>query len=68
MKDLKGKKIASFPGTSAAYFVQKYLASVGLKEGDYTVVSGNTCSAAPCGQGTFPYIVAHGGADAGRFF
>ncbi|KAF8862487.1 hypothetical protein BDZ45DRAFT_188476 [Acephala macrosclerotiorum] len=41
VKDLKGKKIATFSGTSAAYFVDKYLASAGLKESDYTIVSGN---------------------------
>ncbi|KUJ14486.1 uncharacterized protein LY89DRAFT_590203 [Mollisia scopiformis] len=63
-KDLKGKKIATFPGTSAAYFVERYMASVGLGEGDYTVVTGYPCSAAPCGAGTFPYMVTHGSADA----
>ena len=64
LKDLKGKKIGSIPGTSATYFVQKYLATVGLKESDYTVVSGNVCMAAPCGSGTFPYMLAHGTVDA----
>lgn len=65
VKDLKGKRIATFPGTSAGYFVEKYLASVGLKEGDYTTVSGSMCSAAPCGAGTFPYMLQHGTVDAG---
>lgn len=36
---LKGKKIGSFPSTSAAYFVEELLASAGLKPTDYTVVS-----------------------------
>lgn len=65
VKDLKGKKIATFSGTSAAYFVDKYLASAGLKESDYTIVSGNQCDAAPCGAGTFPYMLEHGSVDAG---
>jgi ABC-type nitrate/sulfonate/bicarbonate transport system substrate-binding protein len=68
VKDLKGKKIATFPSTSAAYFVEKYLGSVGLKDSDYTVVSGSPCSSAPCGQGTFPYMLAHGSVDAGKCF
>ncbi|KAH9217469.1 hypothetical protein DL95DRAFT_459374 [Leptodontidium sp. 2 PMI_412] len=50
--------------SSAAYFVQKYLATVGLKESDYTVVSGSTCMSAPCEAGTFPYMLAHGTVDA----
>lgn len=64
LKDLKGKKIGTTPSTSAAYFVQKYLATVGLKESDYTVVSGSTCMSAPCEAGTFPYMLAHGTVDA----
>ncbi|PVH74594.1 periplasmic binding protein-like II [Cadophora sp. DSE1049] len=64
LKDLKGKKIGTTQGTSAAYFVQKYLATVGLRESDYTVVSGSTCNSAPCGSGTFPYMLAHGTVDA----
>ncbi|KAK0130085.1 hypothetical protein ONS96_000620 [Cadophora gregata f. sp. sojae] len=64
LKDLKGKKIGTMASTSAAYFVQKYLATVGLKESDYTVVAGSTCNSAPCGAGTFPYMLAHGTVDA----
>lgn len=64
LKDLKGKKIGTFTGTSAAYFVQKYLATVGLGASDYTMVFGNVCTAAPCGAGTFPYMLAHGTIDA----
>ncbi|OCL03076.1 periplasmic binding protein-like II [Glonium stellatum] len=63
-KDLKGKKIGTIPSTSAAYFVQKYLATVGLKESDYTVVPGSVCMSAPCGSGTLPYMLAHGSVDA----
>jgi ABC-type nitrate/sulfonate/bicarbonate transport system substrate-binding protein len=64
LKDLKGKKIGSFPGTSAAYFVQKYLATAGLATSDYTIVAGNVCTASPCGAGTFPYMLQHGTIDA----
>jgi ABC-type nitrate/sulfonate/bicarbonate transport system substrate-binding protein len=61
--DLKGKRIGTFPSTSAAYFVEKLLASAGLKTSDYSVVSGSVCSAAPCGAGTLPYMLQHGSID-----
>jgi len=64
LTDLKGKRIGTIPSTSAAYFVEKLLASAGLSTSDYTVVSGGACSAAPCGAGTLPYMLQHGGADA----
>jgi ABC-type nitrate/sulfonate/bicarbonate transport system substrate-binding protein len=64
LADLKGKKIGTFPSTSAAYFVEKLLASAGLKTSDYSVVSGSVCSAAPCGAGTLPYMLQHGSIDA----
>lgn len=38
LKDLKGKKIATFPRTSAAWYLVKELQTVGLKESDVTVV------------------------------
>ncbi|KAH8194622.1 hypothetical protein TruAng_011215 [Truncatella angustata] len=62
---LKGKKIGTIPGTSAAYFVQRYLASQGgLRDTDYTTVSGSNCNARPCGSGTLPYMLARGSVDA----
>ena len=64
LKDLKGKRIGTFTGTSAAYFVQKYLATAGLKPSDYTVVNSNVCSASPCGQGTLPQMLSSGQVDA----
>jgi NitT/TauT family transport system substrate-binding protein len=39
IKDLKGKRIATFPRTSAAYYLFKELKSVGLSENDVTIVS-----------------------------
>lgn len=38
LKDLKGKKVATFPRTSAAWYLVKELESVGLKESDVTIV------------------------------
>jgi len=64
LADLKGKRIGTMPGTSAGYFIAKYLASAGVKEGEYTVVSGNVCMKAPCGAGTFPQMLASGRIDA----
>ncbi|CAK7199146.1 hypothetical protein SEUCBS139899_001818 [Sporothrix eucalyptigena] len=62
---LKGKRIGTMPGTSAAYFVERLLQDVGgLGPSDYTVVSGNICMASPCGAGTLPYMLAHGTIDA----
>lgn len=42
LADLKGKRIGAFPSTSSEYFVQTYLATVGLKPSDYTI---GTCDA-----------------------
>jgi len=64
VKDLKGKKVGCLQSTSAAYFLSKYIASVGLKDSDVTIVSGNTCNKAPCGAGTFPYMISQGTIDA----
>lgn len=54
LADLKGKRIGTFPGTSATYFVSKLLNSAGVKDSEYTVVSGNVCMKSPCGAGTLP--------------
>jgi ABC-type nitrate/sulfonate/bicarbonate transport system substrate-binding protein len=64
LADLKGKKIGTMRGTSAGYFVSKLLATAGLKDSDYTIVSGNVCMKAPCGQGTFPSMITSGQIDA----
>lgn len=54
LADLKGKRVGSFPGTSANYFVKKLLNSAGVRDSEYTVVSGNICMKSPCGVGTLP--------------
>lgn len=54
LADLKGKRIGTFPGTSATYFVSKLLNSAGVRDSEYTVVSGNVCMKSPCGAGTLP--------------
>lgn len=52
--DLKGKRIGTMSGTSANYFINKLLNSAGIKDSEYTAVSGNVCMKAPCGAGTLP--------------
>ncbi len=64
LADLKGKRIGTMPGTSAGYFVNKLLASAGLGESDYRVVSGNICMRTPCGSNTFPQMIANKQIDA----
>jgi hypothetical protein len=64
LADLKGRRIGSFPVTSAAYFTYKYLATVGLGASDYTIVPATECKVAPCGAGTFPYMLSQGTVDA----
>ncbi|KAI0189728.1 hypothetical protein EV127DRAFT_461713 [Xylaria flabelliformis] len=64
LADLKGKKIGAFPSTSSEYFVQTYLATVGLKPSDYTVVAGVACLKEPCGSNTFPAMLKRGAIDA----
>ncbi|OAA56298.1 NMT1/THI5-like protein [Niveomyces insectorum RCEF 264] len=65
LADLKGKRVGTIPGTSAAYFVERLLREAGgLAPSDYTVVNGGFCSSAPCGAGSLPYMLAHGTIDA----
>jgi len=64
LADLKGKRIGTIQSTSAAVFVTKLLATAGLRESDYTLVSGNVCMKAPCGSGTFPQQIANKQIDA----
>lgn len=64
LSDLKGKKIGTIPGTSAAYFIDKFLSTVNLTSSDYRVVAGNVCMKAPCGAGTFPTMIQNGVIDA----
>ncbi|KAG6354037.1 hypothetical protein INS49_005008 [Diaporthe citri] len=54
LADLRGKRIGTMSGSSAKYFISKLLNSAGVKDSEYTVVSGNVCMKAPCGAGTLP--------------
>lgn len=54
LADLKGKKIGTMSGTSAGVFVSRMLATAGVQDGQYTVVSGNVCMKTPCGSNTLP--------------
>ncbi|WP_438003481.1 ABC transporter substrate-binding protein [Sorangium sp. So ce321] len=64
LADLRGKRIGSIANTSAAYFIHKYLGTVGLTDADYTVVSGGICMAAPCAANTLPAMLEEGVVDA----
>ncbi|KAI7778083.1 hypothetical protein LA080_002659 [Diaporthe eres] len=54
LADLQGKRVGTMAGTSATYFITKLLNSGGVKDSEYTAVSGNVCMKAPCGAGTLP--------------
>jgi hypothetical protein len=64
LQDLKGKRIGTMPSTSAAFFVERMMKSVGLQPSDYTVVSGNPCSAEPCAGNSLPALLRGGRIDA----
>ncbi|AUX34285.1 MULTISPECIES: ABC transporter substrate-binding protein [Sorangium] len=64
LADLRGKRIGTIPNTSAAYFVTKYLGTVGLTADDYTMVPGGICISAPCGANTLPSLMERGQVDA----
>jgi sulfonate transport system substrate-binding protein len=62
LADLKGKRIGSLPGTTAAFFAQKFLATAGVT--NFTITNGGTCVRAPCGASTLPAQLARGAVDA----
>lgn len=64
LADLRGKRIGTMRGTSAQYFVAKLLETAGVSASDYTIVAGGVCMRAPCGEGTFPQMLADGQIDA----
>jgi ABC-type nitrate/sulfonate/bicarbonate transport system substrate-binding protein len=64
LKDLKGKKIGSFKGSSASVFVHNMLSSVGVEGSEYTVTGGDVCMEAPCGDKTLPQMLVKGQLDA----
>ncbi|KAK2784247.1 hypothetical protein FQN53_008687 [Emmonsiellopsis sp. PD_33] len=64
LEDLKGKKIGAIPSTSAAYFVEKYLGTIGLTTSDYNITYGKACLSAPCPENSLPSMLAAGSVDA----
>lgn len=66
LADLKGKKVGTLVGlvSSAGYFIDKLLGSVGLQAGSYSIVGGNVCMKAPCGAGTLPAMITAKQVDA----
>lgn len=64
LSDLKGKKIGSMKGTSAGVFIHNMLSSVGVKDSEYSIVSGSVCMKTPCGADTYPEQINRGSLDA----
>jgi ABC-type nitrate/sulfonate/bicarbonate transport system substrate-binding protein len=54
LSDLKGKKIGTFQGTSAAVVIHNMLTSVGIADNDYTTTGGKICMKEPCALDTLP--------------
>jgi ABC-type nitrate/sulfonate/bicarbonate transport system substrate-binding protein len=64
LKDLRGKKIGSFKGSSAAVFVHNMMSSVGVQDSEYSVTGGDVCMKAPCKDNTLPQLLVKGNLDA----
>jgi ABC-type nitrate/sulfonate/bicarbonate transport system substrate-binding protein len=62
LKDLEGKRIGTIPGTTSAYFLQRYLGTIGIT--NYTQVAGANCERTPCPRGSLPTMLASGAVDA----
>ncbi|KAM7199492.1 putative aliphatic sulfonates-binding protein [Naviculisporaceae sp. PSN 640] len=54
LADLRGKRVGTVAGSSAEVFVHTLLESAGVKQGEYTQVSGGICMRAPCAENSFP--------------
>jgi ABC-type nitrate/sulfonate/bicarbonate transport system substrate-binding protein len=64
LSDLKGKKVATIPSSSASVFVHNMLSSVGVGDAAYTTPSGNVCMKTPCASDTLPAQLKAGTIDA----
>ncbi|KAM7182653.1 hypothetical protein V8F33_014135 [Rhypophila sp. PSN 637] len=64
--DLRGKRIGVVGNVTSEYFGYRYLREgVGLNSSEYTFVrNGSLCYALPCGNGTYPAMLASGQVDA----
>jgi hypothetical protein len=64
--DLRGKRIGVVANVTSEYFAYRYLRDVaGLNESEYTLVkAGVLCYSLPCGNGTYPHLLATGELDA----
>lgn len=64
--DLRGKRIGVVGNVTSEYFAYRYLRDVaGLNESEYTLVkAGALCYSLPCGNGTYPQLLATGALDA----
>jgi ABC-type nitrate/sulfonate/bicarbonate transport system substrate-binding protein len=64
LADLKGKKIGTIQGTSAAIFIHNMMNSVGIKDSEYTTANGKVCMKTPCASDTLPAQLKAGTIDA----
>lgn len=64
LSDLKGKKIGTIRSTSAAVFIHNMLASVGVRDNEYTTSNAEVCMKTPCASDTFPAQLKAGTIDA----
>tara|TARA_R110002003_G_scaffold433_11_gene19785 strand:- start:9856 stop:10725 length:870 start_codon:yes stop_codon:yes gene_type:complete len=64
LSDLKGKKIGTFQGTSAAVFIHNMLTSVGIADNDYATTGGKICMKEPCASDTLLAQLKAGTLDA----
>jgi sulfonate transport system substrate-binding protein len=64
LADLKGKRIGTIANTSAAFYTEKMLGTVGVKASEVTISSGGTCLTTPCGANSLPGLLSGGKVDA----
>ncbi|KAH7081605.1 hypothetical protein BKA63DRAFT_540617 [Paraphoma chrysanthemicola] len=64
LSDLKGKKVGTVQGSSAAVFIHNMLTSVGLADNEYATSSGKVCMKEPCASDTMPAQLKAGSLDA----
>jgi sulfonate transport system substrate-binding protein len=64
--DFRGKRIGVVPNVTSEYFAYRYMTDVAkLNASEYTFVgTGALCYAPPCGNGTYPQMLAAGQLDA----
>jgi ABC-type nitrate/sulfonate/bicarbonate transport system substrate-binding protein len=59
LADLKGKKIGTVKGTSAGVFIHNMMASVGVRDNEYSAANGKVCMKTPCASDTMPAMLRY---------